>query len=151
MDFGILIPRFIHSLDLGIIPYGSFTSVFLMGGEYAVRIINYSVLFGGFLLIESFARERYGSEVALLTILLCVFTPFLLWEYGVIFIDSFVFLASIVVVVCLVQLVENLENRKGIILFFILSAFAFLCKMQFLFIGIPARDCSFIARIKKEH
>jgi hypothetical protein len=131
-------PRFIYSLDLAIIPYGSYTSVFLMGGEYAIRIINYFVLFGGFLLIESFVRGRYGSRVALLATLLCVFTPFLLWEFGVIFIDSFVFLASIVVVVCLVQLVENLENRKGIILFFIVSAFAFLCKMQFLFIGIPA-------------
>jgi len=131
-------PRFIYSLDLAIIPYGSFTSVFLMGGEYAVRMINYSVLFAGFLLMESFVRQRYGSRVALFTTLLCVFTPFLLWELGVIFIDSFVFLASILVCVCLFQSVQNLENRKGIILFFVLSAFAFLCKMQFLFIGIPA-------------
>lgn len=131
-------PRFIYSLDLAIIPYGSFTSVFLMGGEYAVRIINYFLIFGGFLLIESFVRERYGSRVALLTTLLCVFTPFLLWELGVIFIDSFVFLASILVCVCLFQSVQNLENGRGIILFFVLSAFAFLCKLQFLFIGIPA-------------
>lgn len=130
-------PHFTHALDLSIIPYGSYTAVFLMGGEYAIRILHYLFFFVGAILLEKFARKLFGSQVAVFTILLCIFTPFLLWEFGVVFIDTFVFTASVAVFVFLFYLLQNLKNKKAVMFFFTLCAFAFLCKLQFVFLLIP--------------
>ncbi len=132
-------PHFVHALDLSIIPYGSYTAVFLMGdGEYAIRMWQYSFFFAGAILLESFTRKTFGSRNAVVTTALCMFTPFVLWEFGVVFIDTFLFTASVVVFAFLFRLLQYLDSKRDMTFFFALCAFAFLCKLQFIFLFIPA-------------
>jgi hypothetical protein len=142
-------PDFVHALDLAIIPYGSYTAVFLMGGEYAIRILNYLFFFVGAVLLENFTRKMFGSRGAVIAVSLCVFTPFLLWEFGVVFIDNFVFTASIAVFSFLFYLLQNLEHKRAVVFFFTLCAFAFLCKLQFIFLLIPLVVVLLVFFIKK--
>lgn len=141
-------PHFVMSLDQAIVPQSTYVSVFLMGGEYAVRIINYLLIFIAFILLEEFTREKYGEVPALLVTLAGISTPFILWLIGVVFIDSFSYLSSAVLFIFLFSFIEN-PNKKNLIIFFLLASFSFICKQHAVYVIIPAAIIVAFTTIKK--
>ena len=131
-------PHFVISLEPAIIPQSSYISVFLMGGEFSVRLLVHFTLFVTLFLMEESTRSLFGERAALFTILVCILTPFLIWEFSTVFIDSFVFFATGVTIAYLLFLVERIENRRYIVFYFILLSIAVFCKLQFVFIIIPS-------------
>jgi hypothetical protein len=130
-------PHYIISLDMSIIPKCSYTSVFLMGNEYAVRLLNYVLFYLAFILIETFTRKTFGTRPSFFVVLIVILTPFVLLQISLIFTDSFAFISSLVVFIYFFSIFKFLLNKKSLILYFLLSAFAFLCKQQAVFIIIP--------------
>ncbi len=130
-------PSFTLSLDLAIIPQYSYNAVYILGGEIAVRILNFVIFIIGLLLLENFARRCFNSKVALFSLLVFILTPFFRWVISAVFIECFVFLGSGICIVYLFCLREGSYNSKEYYLFFIILAFTFLCKLQFISLFIP--------------
>lgn len=130
-------PRFIWSLDLSIIPQSSYVSVFLTGGEYAIRLLNYLLFYIAFMFMEVFTRKRFGKAISFFSTLAGISMPFVLWQIGIIFTDSFSFLSSAVLFAFLFEVFED-PRLGNLIIFFVLAAFAFLCKQLAVYIIFPA-------------
>jgi 4-amino-4-deoxy-L-arabinose transferase-like glycosyltransferase len=77
-----------------------------------------------------------GARTAWLSLLAALLTPFLAWQWGAVFIDSFALLAAVILLVLLFRLVETPSPRLWI-LFFLVGAFAYLCKQMTIFVFIP--------------
>jgi len=133
MDFH---PRFAPALDMAIIPRASYTAVYMMGGEFAVRLFNLLVLWAGTFLMESFVRQRFGARAAAFAVLVIMTMPILLWQIGIAFIDSFEFFSA-AVLFCLAFSALK-EERPGLYgLFFPATVLAYLSKQHAIFLILP--------------
>lgn len=129
-------PRWFFALDTAIAPQSSYASVFLLGGEYAIRLLNYFIIFACFFLTEDFSRRTFNARVSIFAALTLMLTPFLLWAIGEPFIDSFVFLASILLTINIFHLFDS-PAETNTVLFFLICAFALMCKQAALPLIIP--------------
>lgn len=82
-------PHFAMGLTPCLLSIGSYTSVFLLGGENAVRLLNVSLFVFSALALESGTRRFWSARTALFATLFSVFTPFTCWILGIVFVDSF--------------------------------------------------------------
>lgn len=133
-------PLYPAVLDQSIIPKAAYTAVYILGGnlgEFAIRLINYLIIYLTFFLLESFTRKRFGQRIAFIATLVAISTPFIAGDLGLIFIDSFAFLASVVLFFHFLNTYDDLKF-KNIISFFILIPLTYFTKQQSLFIIIPA-------------
>jgi hypothetical protein len=129
-------PQFIPALDTAIVPRSTYTSVFLMGNEYAVRLFNLLEFFSAFILTTTFVREKFGARAAFLSLLCILTTPFLLWQMGIVLTDSFQMLSAAIVLVLTYSVLQKTTNRN-IVLYFVVAGFAFLHKQHAVFILLP--------------
>jgi Dolichyl-phosphate-mannose-protein mannosyltransferase len=129
-------PSFSNALDLAIIPRSAYTALFLMGGEYAVRIFNVLVFFVGFASLEQFIRLRFNTRTALFALLLAVTTPYILWEMGVVFLDSFQFFSAVILFMFLFKVLDQLTPRM-LVFYFVLCAVAYVYKQHAVMLIIP--------------
>ena len=115
---------------------GAYTSVFITGGENAVRLLNVSMFVFGFLALEAWVRRRFGAREAVVTTLFAILFPFTCWTIGIVFIDSFLFFFSTLFFIlgC-----EFLLRRDATLLpgAAILASTGYFAKQQMLFIILP--------------
>jgi hypothetical protein len=133
-------PEFVMAIDPSILPQSAYTAVYVLGGEYAIRLLHYGLFFVGFLLIEGYVRKTFNRAVAFYTTLTLILTPFLLMEFGVVYTDSFYFFSAILFFIYFINIIHNL-TLETLNYYFILCAFIMLTKLQGMFIIIP---CSII-------
>ncbi|MEN9846127.1 MAG: hypothetical protein RIS36_1274 [Pseudomonadota bacterium] len=129
-------PELVSGLNPSMLPMGAYTSVFMLGGEFAMRILNLSMYTFGFLIFESFVRNRWGNRVALLATLFAVLTPFTHWTLGICFVDSFFFALSTLFFVCTISFLSS-KNLSMLPWLGLLAGLGYLAKQQFIFIAIP--------------
>lgn len=130
-------PRYSLALDIAIIPRSIYTSLYLLGGEFAVRLSNWGLVVLSLFGVEQFAYERLRPLPALFVTMSTALTPFLLWSTAYIFIDSFSLFFTFLVILCLLRVCETNSTRQ-VILFVVLLFFAFIGKQQSLFVVVPA-------------
>ncbi len=130
-------PHFVSGLNTSIIPIGAYTIVYILGGEWAVRILNYLLFYLAFLLIEKFCTKRFGKRPACYATVFAISTPYLLWCIGVVFIDSFNFISVSILIVEVALLFEKPLSAKTTCYISLLAALAFLCKQQGVTVILP--------------
>ena len=108
----------------------------MLGGEYAVRLLNYFALFCGLILLENHIKRNFGKIVSLYSVLILITTPFLLWSLGIVFIDTYSFFASCVIFVYFLSIYKKIRV-VDIYTFFIFLACCILFKLQLVFICFP--------------
>jgi 4-amino-4-deoxy-L-arabinose transferase-like glycosyltransferase len=122
--------------NLPIISMGPDTALFLMGGEYAIRLFYWLILYISLFLFEVFTRKKYGKKISFLSTLTLASTPYFLWQIGCNYVDSIFLFSSLIIFIHFSNLLEDL-NVKNITLYFIFACFALMCKHQNVFIIIP--------------
>lgn len=130
-------PSFAPALDSSIIPQSSYVLTYVLGGEYAVRIVNYTLMMTGFLAVENFCRKNFGERVSVLSALLLPTVPILLWMTGISFIDSFNFISSFALLIIVFRMIQNEISTSDVFLFFIGLSFVYLSKQQGVFVMVP--------------
>lgn len=132
----VFTPEVISTLNPSMLPMGAYTSVFMLSGEVAVRLLNLSMYTLGFLLLECFARRRWGNRVSFLTTLFAVVTPFTHWTLGICFVDSFLFVYSTLFVVVTSRFLTY-RQLSVLPLLGLLAGIGYLAKQQIIFVIIP--------------
>jgi hypothetical protein len=129
-------PEFMGGLNIAFIPMGSYTSLFFLGGENAIRMINLSIFSLGALALEQYVRHLWGSRVALITTLLALTTPYTYWVLSIPFVDAFFFFTSAVFFILALSFFQKgmPEQLPSLAVF---AAIGYLCKQQFINIAIP--------------
>jgi 4-amino-4-deoxy-L-arabinose transferase-like glycosyltransferase len=123
-------------MNPSILPVGAYTSVFMLAGEMAMRLLNLSMYSFGFLLLESFTRQRWGGRTGFLAALFGALTPFTHWTIGICFVDSFMFAFSTLVLAVTARFIES---RQAVLLpvLGLVAALGYLTKQQMIFVIIP--------------
>ncbi len=129
-------PREVVTLDTAVIPRGAYTAVFMLGGEYAIRLFNFALFFLGFTWLEKMARDRFGAGPACWTLVALVTTPFVLWQMGAVFIDSFQLFSAIVLLTIMFRVLER-PNPREVMFYFIAAGVAYLYKQHAILMIIP--------------
>jgi len=122
--------------NLSYISLGSNSSLFLMGGEYAIKLFYWLILYIALFLLESFTRKKYGERISFFATLTLATTPYFLWQIGCNFIDSLELFSATVVFIHFSFLVDEF-NKKNLMLYMLLACFAIMCKLQIIFLLIP--------------
>ncbi len=122
--------------NISLISLGCNSSLFLMGGEYAIRLFYWLILYVGLFLVESFTRKRHGERIGLWTTLTLATTPYFLWQIGANFIDTLALFSAAVIFIHFCSLLEEV-NPKRVGLFFALACFALAGKLQAIFLILP--------------
>jgi hypothetical protein len=130
-------PHYVRALDLAILPQSTYTSLYLLGGEFAVRLFNWGLIALSLFGIERFASQRLRSLASVLVTLSVAFTPFLLWTTAYVFIDSFNLFFGFLIILQLSKACE-LESMGEAALFVVLLFFAFIAKQTCVFVILPA-------------
>jgi len=133
---GLYDPAHAFAFDHSIVSRSAYTAVYLLGGEFAVRLLNFALFPAAFLLLERWVRLRWGARTAGLSLLAALLTPFLVWQWGAVFIDAFALLAAVILLILLFRLIEAPHARLWF-LFGLVGGFAYLCKQMTIFVFIP--------------
>lgn len=129
-------PSYVWTVDTEVFSQGCFAVSYLLGGEYAVRLLNFSAAFVAMLLIEDFCRRRFGATTALWTALTLVSMPIMGTAVSAVYLETLNFLSVAVLMVVTFQLLPFIVLRRAVC-FFILAAFAYLYKQQAVFLAVP--------------
>lgn len=129
-------PLFAPGLSPCLIPIGSFTALFLLGGENAVRLLQVSLFVFSFAAIEVCARHYWGPRVALLAILFAALSPYTCWMVGIVFTDSTLLLAATFLLIFSIDFLKRPSALQlpGIGL---LAGLGYLAKQQMIFLLVP--------------
>ncbi len=130
-------PKYIGGLNAAITPMGVYTSLFLSGGETAVRLVNFIAFYAGALLLEDFTRRNLNERSGFWSTAAALATPYITWILGVVFTDSFFFLSAAVICTYSLRAVKSDGSYISMAGFGLLSAFGFLCKLQIILILLP--------------
>ncbi len=115
---------------------GSHTGLFLLGGEYAIRLFHLFLFYASFFLLESCVRRIFDRRIAFFTSLAAVSTPYILWQISNLYIDGIGLFASTILFLYFLYLLKQL-NRRNLILYFLLLPFVIMSKQQGIFLIIP--------------
>lgn len=129
-------PEFMGGLNIAFIPMGSYTSLFLLGGENAIRMLNLSLFSLGAIATEHYARRLWGSRVALCATALALSTPYTYWILSIPFVDAFFFFTAAIFFL----FVHSFLRKPDVALLptlALLAAIGYLCKQQFINLAIP--------------
>ena len=129
-------PEFVSAMNPSMLPMGAYTSVFMLGGETGMRLLNLSMYSFGFLLLESFTRQRWGIRASFLAVLFGVLTPFTHWTLGICFVDSFMFSFSTLLLAVAARFIEVREASLLPVLGLV-AALGYLTKQQMIFVILP--------------
>ena len=124
------------------------TPAYLLGGEFAIRLLLYIVIYLAALLVESFARRRYGSRTAFFATLAFLSTPYLVVTTTRVLIDNFSLLSSTIVFIHCLETLRR-PRRQDFPLYFLFMAFAFFYKQLALLFFLPTFSIMFYVAVKK--
>lgn len=129
-------PHFIPGLSPCLIPIGSFTGLFILGGENAVRLLNISLFVFSFAAIEACARRHWGPMPALIATLFGILSPYTCWMISIVFTDSTFLLFSTFLFIFSLELLlrPSASWLPGVGL---LAGLGYLAKQQIIFLLIP--------------
>jgi 4-amino-4-deoxy-L-arabinose transferase-like glycosyltransferase len=128
-------PHFMFSFDHAIIPKSAYTLLFMIGDEFAVRLFNYLLFFLSIWIMEKYVRDEYTESVSFLTAAIILTTPFIIWQFAEVFIDSFALFSGTTLLIYFLKQKEI--NARRTLLFSIVCAFAYLSKQMTVFIIAP--------------
>jgi hypothetical protein len=129
-------PGFIWSMDTEVFAQAHYTIAYLLGGQYAARLSAYIMNFAALLLLEDYARRRFGAAAAVGTALVSVSTPLLSTFVSHVNLESPNLLAAAVGLVVGLDVLKRPQGRS-VALFFIVAALGYLYKQQTAFITVP--------------
>ncbi|MBN1532961.1 MAG: hypothetical protein JXA20_09885 [Spirochaetes bacterium] len=146
-------PHYPPGMHHAVVPFGIYTSLYLIGNEFALRLFVYFTYFISFIMLERYAYHEFGERTSFLTVIAFIFTPFLLWDIASFYLDVFGFFSSTVLLVSSLYCFKNI-NRRNVIALFALFAFAYFNRMQAAFLVVPIGICLCVLvwqKNRKEH
>jgi len=116
-----------------------FTINLFLGGEYACRLILFFCFIASLLLLERSTRRIFDSQIALLTILIFVSIPALIFSIAGSFLDVIDMYVGAVLYILFLQNYSSEESTppKEIIFFFFVAALGFLLRLQVAILIVP--------------
>ncbi len=127
---------------------GAHSALFIMAGEFAIRLFYLAALFAALFLVEGYTRKRFGSRVSFLATAALALTPYFLWDLGCLHTDLFCLFSTCIVLVSFFSAVDNL-SKKNIMLYFVFVALGLLTKLLNIFLIFPATLLLLAAIINK--
>lgn len=141
-------PKYIPGLNAAVVPMGVYTSLFLTGGETAVRLMNFIAFYAGVLRLEAFSRSNLGERAGFWSAVAALTTPYVTWILGLAFTDGLFFLASGVICIYALSAGKSWSSDGDPLSFGLLSAFGFLCKLQTIMVIVP---CAMVMGVSWSH
>jgi hypothetical protein len=141
-------PKYIPGLNAAMLPMGVYTSLFLTGGETAVRLMNFIAFYAGALMLEDFSRKNLSDRAGLWSAVATLTTPYVTWVLGLVFTDAFFFFGSAVICIYTLSAVKSGGSDTGAVGLGLLSAFGFLCKLQTITVILP---CAILMGVSLSH
>jgi len=116
---------------------GSHASLFLTGGEYAIRLFYLFLLYLALFLMESCIRKNYNKRISFFAVMTLALTPYFLQNFGCLFVDHLGLLSSAIIFVQFLFTMANF-NKKNILLSFLFITFGLMAKQTDIFLVLPA-------------
>jgi hypothetical protein len=129
-------PANIWAIDTEVFSQSYFTTGYLMGGEYAMRIANLVSVVVAMLLLENYCHRNFNRRTALFTSLVLASTPLLGFINSIIYLEPFNFLSMTAMLVVTMDGINHID-RNATILSFILAAIGYLYKQQAVYFLVP--------------
>jgi len=140
-------PEYSYGLDHAIIPKGIYTTLFLAGGEAAVKPFGFLLFICSFFMLEGVVRKRFGERTAFWTTLTAILFPMTVWQISLILLDCFE-LAFGVMALELYFRARDKMSARNLALFFASLSLAYYGKQCNVIIGIPLALGLFLRTIR---